>query len=507
MGTLVQRNGCAATSVVRSLDAGGNGVLGHFLHNLNTSAVTATLPLNPATKNLDLSLTHLRLIPFSFPHPMKYHFDGLAAILRFKIDSGAGTIAIDAKPYASEAEQHWEECIFTGSGTGPTVGVRPCLVNPVVNLLPINGQLWLTIDTAEWGRVDMDTLETVVGAKADVPTLVLNAHPACDRTTNECFVQHPCPKSSGGLMPITDQACFSKLQTTTNGTGNLKTVEYGRATLPESRTIQHSHSPCITPNYVVAKLDSFVKYWDSDSSDGGVLRQVHQMEDNEWLVMNRHTNKTSVMKSDFSFVNNHFWNCFESPDGGIVVDSVTATSDYLSTYFEDRLVNPTNYTKIFFRSMRCQIPASNPNATIECKPLLKDPTIYWDYPTFNPYFKMNPDYKYFYGISAKSPDSSKWFDRIMKVNVQTGEMENFWDSPGVYVTEADFVPLDDSAGQEDHGILLSVAYNQTAGRSILLVLNAETLSLIDSYPLGNNIIPFHAHGISCTPKQGCFTNP
>ena len=37
------------------------------------------------------------------------------------------------------------------------------------------------------------------------------------------------------------------------------------------------------------------------------------------------------------------------------------------------------------RSMRCQVPAeNNANATITCSPLLKDPNLYWDYPTFNP---------------------------------------------------------------------------------------------------------------------------
>lgn len=37
----------------------------------------------------------------------------------------------------------------------------PCLTNPVVNLLPIEGQLWLTIDTRFWGRMDPHTLDTL----------------------------------------------------------------------------------------------------------------------------------------------------------------------------------------------------------------------------------------------------------------------------------------------------------------------------------------------------------
>lgn len=146
---------------------------------------------------------------------------------------------------------HWDQCIFEGSGTGPTIGIRPCLRNPVVNMLPIDGQLWLTIDTAEWGRVDPETLATIPDAKAQIKTLVLNAHPACDRDTHECFVQHPCPSN---LSPISTAVCFSRLVTTET---NMEAIELGRAQTAKSKTIQHSHSPCVTQNFVISKMDAF----------------------------------------------------------------------------------------------------------------------------------------------------------------------------------------------------------------------------------------------------------
>ena len=170
----------------------------------------------------------------------------------------------------------------------------------------------------------------------------LNAHPACDNRTRDCYVQHPCGKAD---VPLTDQACFSKLVTTDT---NIKTVELGRVTLAKNRLIQHSHEPCVTPNFVVAKIDSFSKTHDAHKGDGGVLGELHQMEDNEWMMMDRRTNATTVMLSNFSFVNNHFTNCYEDPaDGTIVADTVATTSDYLSTYFADRLALPINYSNIF----------------------------------------------------------------------------------------------------------------------------------------------------------------
>jgi len=443
---------------------------------------------------------HYRLVPYAFPKGMRYHFDGLAAVLRFEFIDGRVTLA--AAPYASKLQQDYSRCIFYGSGTGPTPGLTPCLRNPVVNLLPINEQMWLTIDTAEWGRIDPTTLATV-DAKAQVKTLVLNAHPACDRTTRECFVQHPCPKNDP-MVPVTDQACVSRLRTTPT---NLEADEIGRATMPKSKWIQHSHSPCVTPRFVVAKLDSFGKYFDHDTTDRGLLRQMHQLETNDWLLMDRQTNKTSVLTSNFTFVNNHFWNCFEEPETGVVVvDTVAATEDYLHTYFNDSLQQPTNWSRMFKSPMRCRL---DPAASISCTPLLPEsPNLFFDYPTFNPLWKMNPAYRYFYAISPTSP-GSQWFDRIIKVDVHNRVVEKTWHAPGVFVTEADFVPASSlsAAEDEDRGYLLSVLFNSSSSASSFAIFDASDLSLLEMYDLGSEVVPFHAHGVSCIADGSCFTNP
>lgn len=169
------------------------------------------------------------------------------------------------KGYESEAFDHYDKCVFFGSGTGPTLGVEPCAKNPGVNLLPIDGQLWLTIDTALWGRVDPHTLETI-NAKVEVRSTVLNAHPACDPFSKECFVQYPC---SAVESPYTKQACIGKLVSSAarsaeegaymfgENKDDMRVVEVSRSTMSENKIIQHSHSPCVTENYVVSKLDSF----------------------------------------------------------------------------------------------------------------------------------------------------------------------------------------------------------------------------------------------------------
>lgn len=125
---------------------------------------------------------------------------------------------------------------------------------------------------------------------------------------------------------------------------------------------------------------------------------------------------------------------------------------------------------------------------------------------------MNPDYRYFYAI-APATASSRWFDSLIKVDVSGGadSIAAEWAEPGVFLTEASFLPLgeddDEEEQEEDRGALLSVLYNATADESFLGIFNASNLELMDSVPLGG-VLPFHAHGIVC-PGGGtrCFSNP
>jgi hypothetical protein len=293
----------------------------YFLRDMNTTIEGTIEVENDKLRGVLDGLKHYRLLPGDLSYG-KYHFDGLATVMKFQFDvnqNGKIVASFFAKPYESQAYQDKDDhkCVFFGTGIGPYIhSVLPtggvCFLNPGVNLLPINGELWLTIDTASWGRVDSETLETVPNAKAEVNSLVLNAHPACDRLTGECFVQHPCPEKSS---PDSKDVCFSILEADEN-VADLKTTIVSRSTLEKSKIIQHSHSPCITQNYVVSKLDAFVFRDPLTNHNGGLLKYAHQGEDDEWLVMNRNTNESVVMRSTgHAFVNNHFctWICLFLP--------------------------------------------------------------------------------------------------------------------------------------------------------------------------------------------------
>eukprot|EP00455_Lapot_gusevi_P003498 TRINITY_DN11429_c0_g1_i11.p1 TRINITY_DN11429_c0_g1~~TRINITY_DN11429_c0_g1_i11.p1 ORF type:complete len:328 (+),score=129.06 TRINITY_DN11429_c0_g1_i11:27-986(+) len=313
-----------------------------------------------------------------------------------------------------------------------------------------------------------------------------------------CFVQYPCSPQE---LPLTNQACIASLVW---GASDMTVAEYSRITLPANKLIQHSHSPCVTPNYVVSKLDAFGSRLRGE--DSGLLKFLHQVEDNEWMVMDRRTNVSRLMTSaNTSFVNNHFWNCVEAEDGSVVVDTVAATGEYLDTYFEHTLVGATNWTNMFQLPRRCYIPPSG-NA-ISCEPLFPtssaDANVLFDYPTFNPLFKMNPASRFFYATAAQSA-SSQWFDRLIKVDSKERAVVADWKSPGIFFTEASYVPRAFPKAEDD-GYLLSVIYNSTADTSSLAVFDAALFELVDLYQL-DQVIPFHAHGVSCLNGH-CFSNP
>ena len=128
--------------------------------------------------------------------------------------------------------------------------------------------------------------------------------------------------------------------------------------------MQHSHSPCITEHFVVSKLDSFTPRITKLLEDGGLLRFVHQDADSLWAVLDRRTNATRIVRGNFSFVNNHFWNCYEvvSPTTGhaaVIVDTVAATPDYLDIYFAHSLdIAAPQWSSLFYTPSRCIVPGA-----------------------------------------------------------------------------------------------------------------------------------------------------
>lgn len=240
----------------------------------------------------------------------------------FSADANGTTVRWHQAAVQSGAWKHYDRCTWLGAGS-MHFGVETCLTNPGVNIIPTGGQLWMTIDNRFWTAIDMETMQTVAPQGilpiVEMYSVTLNAHPACDYNGNgECLVSYPCAADNIlGLEETfyTDHLCVGVLEPHSGRRKVDMTVrEISRVKMPHSKFIAHSHSPGLTANFFVNKIDNFVMKTTAktDPADAGMLKYMHQNEDNLWIVMDRRTNTSRVLDSgDFSFINNHFANVHE----------------------------------------------------------------------------------------------------------------------------------------------------------------------------------------------------
>ena len=58
----------------------------------------------------------------------------------------------------------------------------------------------------------------------------------------------------------------------------MQLKELGRVTLAKNNLIQHSHSPCLTENFLVAHIDHFSPRADVlKNNNTGMLKELHQV--------------------------------------------------------------------------------------------------------------------------------------------------------------------------------------------------------------------------------------
>ena len=98
-------------------------------------------------------------------------------------------------------------------------------------------------------------------------------------------------------------------------------------------------------------------------------------------------------------------------------------------------------------------------------------------------------YQFVYG--GENGSGSKLIDRLVKVDVQTGEVLT-WQAACTYPSEPVFVASPQAAA-EDQGVLLSVVLDGRQQKSFLLVLDAQTMQELARAEIPQ-IIPFGLHG-------------
>ncbi len=98
-------------------------------------------------------------------------------------------------------------------------------------------------------------------------------------------------------------------------------------------------------------------------------------------------------------------------------------------------------------------------------------------------------YRYASAIAYAAQDSD-WFDELVKLDVETGEVQR-WSEEGCYPGEPTIVALPD-AESEDDVVVLNVVLDARAERSFLVVLDGRTMQEIARAELPHHL-PFNFH--------------
>jgi carotenoid cleavage dioxygenase-like enzyme len=178
----------------------------------------------------------------------------------------------------------------------------------------------------------------------------------------------------------------------------------------------------------------------------------------------------------FSF---HHANAYEE-DGAVVVDACTyGNAEIVADLYLDRLREGKPADRGELRRFRIEV-GSGDVAHEQLAPGLELPRINYGRRNERPY-------RYVWGIDAQSG----WIDRIVKADLQNGTTSE-WAEDGCSPGEPVFVAAPESH-REDDGVLLSVVFDSSSGRSFLLVLDAADLTELARAEAPHHI-PYGFHG-------------
>ena len=214
--------------------------------------------------------------------------------------------------------------------------------------------------------------------------------------------------------------------------------------------------------------DSFVDHY-----------EWHPNRGTRFLVLDRETGASVATLSTESFFVFHHVNAF-AREGEIVVDLVAYPDDEVvgGLYLDDWDEWLRDGSRGELRRYRLPLGAGH----VDSKRLYEGVEM----PRIAPADRTRP-YRYVYGQGAAEPGGN----HVVKVDVETGDTWR-WEEPGVFVEEPVFVRAP-GAETSDQGVVLVTALDTEAERSILLVLDGETLEERARAPIPHPI-PFGFHG-------------
>ena len=407
---------------------------------------------------------------------MNHWFDGFAMLHRFGFADGEVSYAnrfLQTRAY--RAAQEKGEIVYSEFATDPCRSLfaramsifSPKLTdNANVNLVKL-GQRYISMtETPIAVEFDGETLETA-GVAYKAPGMLTTAHPHLDR-------------GSGGMLNYA-----AKL----GPRNRYRFYLLGRATAePEViaelsvKEPAYMHSFGLTERWLVLAEFPLVVNPASIPLSGRPYIENYKWKPElgtKITLVDRQTGEATGPFETDPFFSFHHANAYEE-NGSVVVDACTyADPQIVEGLYLDRLRAGKPADRGDLRRFRIDV-GSGAVSNEQLAEALELPRINYGRNNERPY-------RYVWGVDGRSG----WLDTIVKADVDAGSTTE-WGEAGCSPGEPVFVAAPGAQG-EDEGVLLSVVFDASSGRSFLLALDAADLGELARAEVPHHI-PFGFHG-------------
>jgi beta-carotene 15,15'-monooxygenase len=411
-------------------------------------------------------------------------FDGLAMVQRYSFADGAvhyrnRFLRTDA--YAAAQDGEFDGGFATGTSTLRDRLYDTLFAEPYDNtniIVERVGEEYLALtESPRWVGLDPETLATTGHVQYDGPA------PAGDLTCAH-FQYDPARDTH-----VTFDVEFGR-----QSHYHVYEMQSPRrrqvlASIPVDRPA-YMHSFALTPNYVVltefpfdvnplaffkpGRQGPFVENFDWRPAAG---TRVHIVDRTGGGVV-----ATARSPATFGF---HHVNAFED-DGDIVFDLETVPDAAAIETLSLAALRAGDLDAFGGRLHRYRIVDPEGTARVERRLLYGGGTAL---PTVSPDVWLDR-HRYVYSQGTDQP-VTEWPTAVRKIDTETGDVVEY-DDTGDHFSEPIFVPRPDG-DREDDGVVLTVALDTGADRSVLVVLDGETMTERARAPLPH-AVPFDFHG-------------
>lgn len=416
---------------------------------------------------------------------VNHWFDGFALLRAFEIADGGVTYR--ARFLESEAYRHAREqgeLGFMEFGTNPDQGLLRRLYqvargrftdNASVTITRIGGEFAAVTETPRSVTFDPDTLAAhrTHTFDDDLSAVWSLAHAHYDFDREEVI----------GLA--VDLGRKSHYRVYHRPKDSTRREEVGSVAVSRP---SYMHSFAVTTDHVVLTEHPFGTHPLRMATGKPFVENFRWRPDagTRFLVLDRTTGDLVAEHTVDPFFTFHHANAFVD-DGAVVVDLVVfADAEIVDRLYLDDLRRP-DASPPGGELRRYRLPLDGGTVAEEC--LHPGPL---EFPMIDYRRTNGRPQRYVWGAGSETERPRGFFDCLRKIDTERGEATATWAEPETFPGEPVFVGRPDRE-REDDGVLLSVALDAAAERSLLLVLDAADLSERARAPLPD-VLPMGFHG-------------